>query len=213
MNANILRGALLAVWLSIGLPWAGAQPLTVDLEEFRRLAGEVADLRDASVAQQRRITQLQKEVEALRSSLRDANERATTRMGEMVTREDLKKAFDRIQEVDQKREADRRLILDEFEKLGKTLATPADRPDRRRRDREKEPEPDVPAAPIEGTFYPHKVAKGESLGEIISKYNAHLAEKGLPKITLSQVRAANPKVNIDRIYVGQEILLPVPEKK
>jgi biotin carboxyl carrier protein len=195
----------------------------VDLEDFKRLTGEVADLRDANLAQQRRMSQMQKEIDALREALRESNERGTAKMGEFTTRDDLKKMADKIQEVDQRREADRKLILEQFEQLGKTLAQPAEKPERpnRRRDKEtKEPKergnPTNEAGttqPIEGTFYPYKVQDGQRLRDIVIAFNAKLKEEGRPPITMSQVKKANPKMNPDRILVGQEILLPVPDKK
>lgn len=221
MKSAARRYAAIAImFILLGFRGSSAQAIQVDVEEFKRLAGEVADLRDANAAHQRRITQMQKEIESLRDALRESNERATSKMGDFTTREDLKKIAEKIQEVDQRREADRKLILEEFEKLGKTLAQPVERPDRgnsrkHSRDNEKkEPNSDAIAEkPIEGTFYPYKVKDGERLADIIKAYNTALKEKGLPSINIEQVRAANPKVNINRIFVGQEILLPVPEKK
>jgi hypothetical protein len=201
---------LLLSGLLISRQNANGQGLQVDVEEFKRLAGEVADLRDANSAQQKRIAQLQREVEALRTALRENSERSTMKQAEFATRDELKKLVDKIQEVDQKREADRKLILEEFEKLGKTLTQIP--PNRTR----KEPTTPPPTStePIEGTFLPYKVQEGDgSLSEIIAKFNAEMEKQGRRKITISQVQRANPKININRIYTGQEIQLPVPDKK
>jgi TolA-binding protein len=221
MKFAVVRGAtLIALLSSFSLAVGRAQGLQVDVEEFKRLAGEVADLRDANAAHIRRISQMQKEIDALREALRESQERATAKMGDFATREDLKKIAEKIQEVDQRRESDRKLILEEFEKLGKTLAQApvVEKPERKTsRKKEKEPEKesnnDAPAQPIEGTFYPYKVKKGERLADIIKAYNTALQKEGRPSISLESVKRANPKVNINRIYEGQEILLPVPEKK
>jgi TolA-binding protein len=184
------------------------------IEEVKRLAGEVADLRDANATQTRRITQMQKEIDSLREALRDSHERSMSKLGDYATREDLKKIVENIREVDQKRDSDRRLILEEFEKLGRTLSQPVERPNNRRNAtsaREKESEKE--AAPIEGTFLPYKVKDGQRLSDILKEYNTALKEQGIPPVTLEQVKRANPKLNVNRILVGQEILLPVPEKK
>jgi TolA-binding protein len=187
------------------------------IEEVKRLAGEVADLRDANATQTRRITQMQKEIDSLREALRESHDRATSKMGDFATREDLKKIIESIRDVDQKRESDRKLILEEFEKLGRTLAQPAERRSsnsrRNSQEKEKEKEPEETAA-IEGTFLPYKVKDGQRLSDIIKEYNGALKEQGRPSVNLDQVRRANPKIkNINNIFVGQEILLPVPEKK
>ena len=187
----------------------------VDAEDFKRLAGEMADLREANSSHLRRITQMQKEIESLRDALRESHERATSKMGDFATREDLKKIVESIKDVDQKRESDRKLILEEFEKLGKSLAQPVERGNNggRKTTKEKEPEKEAPAQPIEGTFLPYKVKEGQRLADIVKEYNAALKEQGRPSIGFEQIKRANPKININRILVGQEILLPVPEKK
>ena len=55
--------------------------------------------------------------------------------------------------------------------------------------------------------------KGDTLSGIISAYNAELKKAGKPSITLEQVKKANPKMNPDRVPVGREILIPVPQGK
>src|SRR5688500_4818071 len=102
-----------------------AQGIQVDMEEFRRLQGEVADLRDAKSADQRKISDLSRKVEQLQTALRSAEERTTIKLGDAITREDLKKVIDRISEVDERRESDRKIILEEFDKLAKALSKPA----------------------------------------------------------------------------------------
>ena len=182
-----------------------AQGLQVELEEFKRLAGEIADLREANQAQQRRISSLQSEIQALRAALRDASDKSATRMGEFVTREDLKSIVESIREVDEKRDADKKLILEEISKLGKVFSNPP------KIERERE-ETSRPGPAIEETVIPYKVQKGDFLSTIVASYNASLREKGLPRITLDDVKRVNPKININQIYEGQELLLPVPEK-
>ena len=195
-----------------------AQGIQVDLEEFRRLQGEVADLRDAKTADQRRISELSRKVEQLQTALRSAEERTTIKLGDAITREDLKKVIDRISEVDEKRESDRKIILEEFDKLAKALSKPtiSDSPRTRRqnnRETEKEKETEKEPEPFEGTVYPHKVEPNQTVSQIIEWWNTSLKKEGLPTISYSQVKKANPKLDFNRIRVGQEILLPVPEKK
>jgi hypothetical protein len=84
----------------------------------------VADLREANTAQNRRMSQMQKEIDSLREALRESHEKSVTKMGDFATREDLKKIMDNVREVDQRRESDKKVILEEFEKLGRTLSQP-----------------------------------------------------------------------------------------
>jgi LysM repeat protein len=191
-----------------------AQSIQVDIEEFKRLQGEVADMRDARVADARKISDLTRKVEQLQSALRDSNEKSTLRMGDYITREDLKKIVDRIAEVDSQRENDRKVILEEFDKLAKALSRPPmDRSKGRDREVTERNDPPAKEEKIEGEFYPHTVKSGETLGEILQAYNAALKKDGRPTVTFSQVKKVNPKLNLNRIRVGEEILLPVPAKK
>jgi len=213
-----LSGSILWVGLAIlGLGGVGSsqgQATAVELEEMRRLAGQVEDLREANAASMRKIAQLQSQVESLRSDLRQANERQTTKLADFASREDLRELAKKMQEVDQKREADKHLILEELKKLGQTLATPAPAPATPKpRNRPPVEIPDKPQEAKELTGYPHVVQSGESLSQIVAAYNAAFKEKGKKTITLEMVKRANPKININNIYVGQEILIPEPGEK
>src|SRR3954462_2693731 len=103
---RFIEASLLAVVICFPI---AAQGLQVDVEEFKRLAAEIADLRDANSALQRRVSQLQTKVDSLQDALRQSNERQTTKLADFVTRDDLAKMAEKIREVDQRREADRKL--------------------------------------------------------------------------------------------------------
>src|SRR5262249_12776231 len=84
-----------------------ADTIQVDAEEFKRLVGDVADLRDANTALQRRVAQLESKADALQTALREANERSVEKFGSVANRDDLVKMSDKIRQLDQNREADR----------------------------------------------------------------------------------------------------------
>jgi TolA-binding protein len=191
---------------------AGAQILQADNEELRRLQGEVADLRDANADSKRRITELNRRIENLQNALRESNERQISKQGDFITREDLKKIVDQINQVDEKRENDRKIILDAFEKLEKSLTSGSGRRTRDLPPPTRNPDKET-SEKIEGTFYPHKVESGETFGHILEAYNDALEKEGRPRVSYSQVKKVNPKLDLNRIRVGQEILLPVPDKK
>ena len=205
--------AVLVVWSSVG---TRGQALQVDVEEFKRLQGEVADLRDANVAYQKRISELTRRVEKLQEDVREANDRATLKMGDLVTREEMKKVIDRIAEVDEKRESDRKVILEQFDRLEKALTSgvasgsrSGNRANHREQEKEKEPKTEI----IEGTFIEYIVQKDQSFSVILDKYNSQLKAEGRPTIRTSDVLKVNPNLNPNRIFTGQMIRLPVPEKK
>jgi TolA-binding protein len=195
---------------------AFSQGLQVDVEEFKRLQGEVADLRDAHSAQQRRISELNRRVDSLQEALKEANQRAKLNNEDFVTREALKKVLDQVAEVDQKREADRKVVLEQLEKLGKALSQPPMRGPRESSGTRKEKDPGTnndTAEVLEGKFIPRIVEEGEYFSGILEAYNEFLKKEGRPPIKTADVKRANPGLNPDRIRKGQEILLPLPDKK
>ena len=197
-----------------------AQGLQVDAEEFKRLAGEVADLKEANQAQQRRIRDLSSQVESLRTALREANEKHMTKLADFVTREDLKKIVDSIREVDDKRESDKKLILEQIREVAKIASTPVPAPaekSSKNRKGEKDREPKESNSshdqPMEGEFFEYRVQKNEVFSKIVNDWNATLKEKGRKQVTYEEVKRANPKVNVNKIYEGQKLLLPLPSDK
>lgn len=183
-----------------------------DAEELARLRAELGELREANVAFLKQIADLNRKIERLQGDLRDANERSIIKLGDFVTREELKRISDRIGDVDQKREQDRKVILDAFDTLEKNLL----KRERSAPVRPKEREPEKGRAEdtvFEGEVIEHKVQEtDQTLGHILQNYNEALKKRGLRPIGISDIRKANPKLNPNRIFTGQTILLPVPEK-
>ena len=200
--AFCLPTILLAAFAFAAPPASTAQA-SYELEELRRLAGQLEDLRSAYEAQQRKISSLQNQVDTLRNALRQANDSTSTKLSEFVTRDDLKKLGNAIEEVDKNRISDRNLILEEFKKEITKLGSTA-RPAAVKQNTEET---------LQGTFYEHTVKSGEYLSAILDAYNAAFKEKGKGQISMEDIRKANPKVNINRIYVGQKILIPDPSEK
>src|SRR5687767_4300104 len=184
-----------------------AQGIQVDQEEFRRLQGEVADLRDAKAADQRRITELSKKIDLLQTALRESNEKHNLKIADAVTHADLKEI---VEQMDKKRAEDRDAILEQFEKLAKAVAGPGPKIKPPKKDPDKD---DDKQAVIEGTFIEHKVKDGDMFSKILQDFNVALKDEGRPTINTADVKKVNPKVDLNRLRVGQTILLPVPDKK
>jgi len=207
--------AIVGVLLFLNLRTFG-DSMQVDAENFKRLAGEVADLRDANAALQLRVTQLLSKTDALQEALREANERAIEKFDGMASRDDLSKVAEKFREIDQKREADRQLIFDQFEELRATLAqTPEPSPQIARKndlnDKQVTPRPTTTNG-FDGKVISYKIEPGDMLEKVLRGYNQRLKEDGRPRINTEQVLAANPGLNPDNLKAGKEIQLPVPDK-
>lgn len=175
-------------------------------ERARRLASTVEELLASQAV-------LQKKLNGLVDEIRQLREDQSRQNPNLVTRDELRRLAEQVQEIDRKRETDKRLILEEIQKLAKTpvvipVPTPAATPNSSRGsststpsstsggDREK----------IENGYY-HVVEKGETLSVIVQAYR----EKGV-KVTRKAVEEANPGMNPNRLIVGRKIFIPDPGK-
>ncbi len=168
-------------------------------ERYKRLNSAVEDLLAAQTEQQRRIAALTREVESLR-------EQASKPTGNYASQEDLRKLAEKLQEIDKKREADKDLILEKIEQLGKSITGPTG-------GKGKKP-PAVPkgdtgssGASAEKGFE-HIIASGDTLSTIAQAFR----EKGI-KVTADQILKANPKLDATKLRVGQKIWVPAPDKQ
>ena len=167
-------------------------------ERLNRLNALVEDMRDAYEAQQKKINALAAEIRAFREE--------QNRSGvNTATREDVRKLAEKIQEVDQKREADKKLILEEIKKLAALAAAPP--PATKTIEPKRVENPDD----SDGQFFKHVVQKDQRLHDILAEYNKRLKEQGKPSVKLDQVKKANPGLDPDRLRIGQEIFIPVPK--
>lgn len=164
-------------------------------ERYKRLSADVESLLAANVAMQKKISALEAELQNVREEqLRTANKNDNEAA--------IKKLADAIEEVDKNREADKKMILEEIAKLGKTITTPAIRS-----------KPTVQADPNPGPDkgYPYVIQAGDTLSAVLADFNAQFKAKGMKTVSLSQVMAANPGVEWNRLRVGQKIFIPAPE--
>ena len=165
-------------------------------ERYKRLSADVESLLAANLALQKKISALDAELQKMREEQsRSANNNNTT--------ETVKRLADAIQEVDKIREADKKKILDEIAKIGKTLtAAPRSAP-------KVIVSTEANAGPDKG--YPYTIQSGDTLLAVLSDFNAQFKSKGMKTITLKQVEAANPNVDWNKLKIGQKIFIPAPE--
>ena len=57
------------------------------------------------------------------------------------------------------------------------------------------------------------VEKNQTASEILKAYNDDLKAKGrTTKISMKQLEAANPHVDMNKVRAGQKLFIPIPEK-
>lgn len=166
-------------------------------ERYQKLLGKMEDLTASFEAQNKRIADLQEQIKSVRDEQAKPN-------ADVVGRDELKSLAVKIKEIDEKRAADKELILKEIGRLASVPAVPSVRPKPRITPKPAETEPAAdPNAKYEG--YEHVVKPGDTLSKIVSYYR----EKGV-KVTLSQVlkHPLNAKLDANKVLVGQKIFIP-----
>ncbi len=159
---------------------------------------------EAQVQQSKRIEALEKEI----ADMGDKVNQPVVNSSASV--EDLKKLAEQVQEIDQKRQDDRELILKQLEKLAKIgpaggshhaeyNSPPTDGFDN---------SAPTPAANATQSGHPYTIAAGDTLAAIAKAYRA----QGV-KVTTKQILAANPGLDANKLYVGKKIFIPDPAAK
>lgn len=164
---------------------------------FKRLNSQVEDLIAANAALQKRISELENEI----VQLHERQQRAKNESTRFASNADIEKLAKAIKDLEHSRESDRKLILDELErlqKLPKTVPPPKEASN-------KSTNGSSSAKEKEMKGYEYVVQRGDTLSVIVSEFN----KQGV-KVTIDQVIKANPKLNPDRIPVGRKIFIPDP---
>jgi LysM repeat protein len=166
-------------------------------QQIDKLSGQIQDILAAQEQQSKQLAALQKQLSDLSDKVN------APAVSDSASRDDLKTLATQVQEIDQKRQADRALILKQLENLGKVSSGSSHKPS---------PPPEAvndaatSATPQKG--YEHKVEAGETISAIAKAYH----DQGV-NVTADDILKANPKVNPTKLYVGQKIFIPDPNAK
>jgi LysM repeat protein len=170
-------------------------------DRYKRLNSAIEDLQTAHISQQKKIAVVLDNMDSLREEQIKAAGRASASK-EDIRRlsKDLQDLAKAIQEIDRKREEDKKLILDKIRDLANIPVPEVPKPVIVKPD----PAPPVkPATPQK--WYEYEVKQGDTLTAIVEAYR----QSGV-KVTHEQVLKANPKLNPAKLKVGQKITIPEP---
>lgn len=162
-------------------------------ERLNKLSAQIDVLIEAKDAQNKKIDDLQ-------SQIRDLQSQVSKPSGNYASADDVKQLADAVKEVDKKRQEDNEKVLNELEKLGKTLGGTSNR----RNSTVSEPRTPVDVNP-NAAHFEYTVQAGDTLSAIVKAYR----DKNI-KITSSQILAANPGLKPENMRVGQKIVIPAP---
>ena len=197
MRRTILWAFILVLTVSVACAQDAATQQQLD-----KLSGQIQDLTDAQAQQGKRLEAIEKEI----ADLSDKVSQPVVNNSASV--DDLKKLAGQVQEIDQKRQDDRDLILKQIKELAKISAGTS----------HHAPPADVSAPADTGTAatppagpqtgHPYIIASGDTLAAIAKAYR----EKGV-KVYPKDILAANPGLDASKLYVGKKIFIPDPSAK
>ncbi len=169
-------------------------------QQIDKLNGSIQDLQDALATRDKEIADLTKQVNELSDKVN------TPAVNNSASADDLKALAAQVQEIDKKRQDDRELILKQIEQLGKVSGgstSGGHKSSSTTSTKTSDPTAGNPGPAVPQKGYDYVVKDGETLGAILKAYRA----QGV-KVTLTQFKAANPKINPDVLTPGQKIFIP-----
>jgi Rad3-related DNA helicase len=192
-------------------------------ERYKRLSADVQELLDTQAVLLKRLEESRQRIDRLSDEVRSLKEEHNRTSGNAVSRDEFRKYVEKLKELDEKREADKKLILDNIKSLA-NLPPPAasderdkDKGNARRKnnhsaERNTERPADRSTDVSEEPPYLYTVKKNDQLLTIVASYNEYFQEQGLPKITVEQVLKANPGLKADHLVAGRKIRIPALAK-
>lgn len=189
----------------------------VTAEDFKRVESDLLALTESRDLLKADLQKLRDEVTSLRAENSKLKSDIALAGRDNVSRDELKKVVEQVQEVDKRRVADGKYVHDQLEEIAKLASKPVVLPpvedSKPPKATVKKPSTetataktsdDGPELPAE--YYEHVVGEGETLAAIIAAYNK---EHGL-KVKQAHVLKANPKLKDPRkLYVGMKLKIPM----
>lgn len=205
---SVMKRILLCFFITALAVSASQAQGSATQQQLEELSGRLQTLIEGQAAYEKRIESLAREVSELREKLNvppPANDGAS--------REDLRRLAKTVQELAEKQQADKELILDNIKQLGRAMSvepttggSKGGKKPIKKTELPKIDDPAPPSGPLVGHEY--KVQSGDSLGLIVKAFR----DKGV-KVTTAQVLKANPGLDADKLYVGKVIFIPDPAAK
>ena len=178
-------------------------------ERYQKLVAKLDDLNDKYDLQQKRMAQLEADLKAARDESAKPNP-------DVVGRDELKQLALKVKEIDEKRAADKELILEQIKQLAQVPIAPTLKKPKAPKHLDATPAdaaPDAtapaPASNKDYEGYEYVIKPNDTIKKIVAAYNA----QGV-KVTTDQIlkHPLNAKVNPAKLKVGQKVFIPAPAK-
>jgi small-conductance mechanosensitive channel len=187
----------------------GVDPAVVG-ERLQRLAASVEAVEATQASQRRQIEELGSSLHRIREDLQSQGSQRPWAEDLKRQNEDLKRLAAAIEEVDRKRIADHKQVLEILADLRKAVAAAADAPSTRPPNR---PAPDrTPKPESAEKWIEHVMEPGQSLSLVLRGFNEEAKKKGYQPLTVQQVMKFNRIADERRIPQGATLKLPLYPK-
>jgi hypothetical protein len=166
-------------------------------ERFRRVESAVESLQAAQLNFQKRLGNVADEISRLRDEI-------SRKPSDAVSHDDLRSLEKKVAEMNEKRESDKKLILEQLDKLAHAtpVLPPAPAPSTKSA---------APATNPDQPGYEYVVQAKDNLSTIVNDFNAEFKRKGIKgTLTMDQVMKANQIKKPNSIRVGQKLFIPEP---
>ncbi|MFO1499480.1 MAG: LysM domain-containing protein [Verrucomicrobiota bacterium] len=173
-------------------------------ERSKRLAADLQTIQEAQELILKRQDEFRRRLDKLADEVQAIKDDQTRSAGNFASRDELRKYIEKLKEqLDEQREADKKLILNNIKELAKTPPAPVSETKAAAR---RNPEPEGEPA------FVYVIKKNDTLSDIIAEYNDYFQKNGQAKISKEQVLKANPGLNPDVLVTGKKIRIPPPAK-
>jgi LysM repeat protein len=167
-------------------------------ERLNKLSGQIESVIETQQALSKQIDRLAKEIDNVR-------EQAGKPTGNYATHEDLKSLAKAVEEVDRKRVQDAEKIRAELLSIRNALLkSPAAASPRKA---VKSAPADTPPSDKPEQGFEYVVQSGDTLSTIAQAYK----DKNI-KVTVEQIKKANPGLDERKMKVGQKLWIPAPKQ-
>lgn len=205
--------------LLVGLVDSGVAQVTSDLrsaaarqetdEKVRRLQAELEDTKAQVSVLNNKLEGMSRQVKAQNDALRSLADSLRSSQTGNARQSEMDGLTKSVREIEKNRKADQDQVVRGFRDLRKLILemSSVSRPASTPRPTAQRSTP--PASP-KGTF--HTVEKGQTLTAIMAAYITALKSDGSKYVlTQQKLKKANPRLNIDRLMVGQKIFIPLED--
>jgi len=180
-------------------------------EKIRRLQAEVEDMKALNTSLTSSLNALNKQVRDQHAAMKKMIDAYKLALGDFAQQSALDELAKSVREVERARKSDQAQVSRKLQELRDIILKNASKPTTVYV--APNPKNDAggrPAREDESKGVYHEIQKGETVMDIMLAYNSELKRTGRrARISLQQIRQANPTVNLDRVRVGQKIFIPI----